>query len=76
MTRYLPKCCWVRADGAGRYEVAHTETDSACRHRPTGGTGGRPDGKTPCNRIIGRGQTKIEAIQAARNYLRRVQEAR
>lgn len=76
MSNYLPKCCWCRADGAGRYEVAHTETDSACKHRPSGGTGGRPDGRTPCNRIIGHGRTKGEAIQAAREYFATQEAAR
>lgn len=68
-TRYLPKCCTVRYDGAGGYEVAHTETDSRCRHKPSGGTGGFQDGETCCNRIIGNGHTRKAAIRAAREYL-------
>jgi len=66
---YLPPCCWVRQDGAGGYEVAHTETDSRCKHAPSGGTGGYPDGKTKCNRIIGSGRTRREAIINARQNL-------
>ena len=66
---YLPKCCWCRQDGAGCYEVAHTETDSHCSHTPSGGTGGRADGVTPCNRIIGSGATRGEAIGDARDTL-------
>ena len=69
MKKYLPKCCWVRQDGSGRYEVAHTETDSRCRHEPTGGTGGSPDGHTRCNRIIASGSSRAEAIEEAREYL-------
>jgi len=66
---YLPKCCWVRQDGSGGYEVAHTETDRSCRHRPSGGTGGSQDGRTRCNRIIGSGRTKYDAIVDARRML-------
>lgn len=69
MSNYLPACCTVRADGAGTYEVAHTETDSRCRHTPSGGTCGQQDGITKCNRIIGHGRTRSAAIQAAREYL-------
>ena len=67
-TRYLPPCCTCRQNGAGGYEVTHTETDSRCRHTPSGGTGGYQDGKTKCNRIVGHGSTRGEAIQAARRY--------
>ena len=63
---YLPKCCYARNDGAGGYEVCHTETDASCHHTPSGGTGGRQDGATPCNRIIGSGRTKRDAIEDAR----------
>ena len=66
---YLPKCCGVRQNGAGGYEVTHTETDSQCGHTPSGGTGGSRDELTPCNRIIGHGQTKSLAIESARKYL-------
>jgi len=66
---YLPVCCFVRLDGAGGFEVAHMETSSRCRHRPSGGTGGRSDGTTCCNRIIGSGKTRGEAINEARENL-------
>lgn len=66
---YLPKCCCVRMDGAGGYEVAHTETSRYCRHTPSGGTGGRRDYQTPCNRIIGKGRTQGEAILRARENM-------
>jgi len=69
MSQYLPRCCDCRTDGAGGYEVAHTETSAHCRHQKSGGTGGRPDGKTPCNRIIGHGMTRCAAIADAREYL-------
>jgi hypothetical protein len=65
----VPKCCCVQWNNAGRYEVAHTETDPCCRHTPSGGTGGRQDGVTPCNRIIGHGRTVAEAVRAARLHL-------
>lgn len=68
-TYYLPTCCFVRWDGAGGYEVCHTETDPDCRHEPSGGTGGRADGVTTCNRIIGHGNTKANAIADARQCL-------
>jgi len=68
MSYYLPKCCRTRRDGAGGYEVCHTETSSQCRHTPSGGTGGRPDGQTPCNRIVGHGRTRRAAIRDARDY--------
>lgn len=66
MSRYLPPCCFVRQDGAGGYEVCHTETSAACRHTPSGGTAGRPDGRTPCNRVLSHGHTTGEAIERAR----------
>lgn len=65
MSNYLPKCCFVRPDGAGEYEVCHAETSADCKHTPSGGTAGRPDGRTPCNRIVGRGYTRSEAINDA-----------
>jgi hypothetical protein len=68
MTTYLPKCCWTRPDGAGGYEVAHAETDPSCRHIPSGGTAGYMDGRTRCNRIIGKGRTRTEARLDARTY--------
>lgn len=68
MSRYLPRCCDVVPDGGGGYEVAHTETDSHCRHEPSGGTGGHADGVTRCNRIIGRGKTRGLAIVQARQH--------
>ena len=67
-SRYLPACACVRMDGAGGYEVCHTETSQKCRHTPSGGTGGRPDGRTYCNRIVGRGHTMGAAIRDAREY--------
>ena len=69
MGTYLPKCCTVRPDGAGGYEVAHTETSADCRHTPSGGTGGYQDGVTRCNRIIGVGPTRRDAIYGARQTL-------
>lgn len=69
MSSYLPRCCNVGRDCSGCYEVAHVETSAYCKHVPSGGTGGRPDGKTPCNRVIGHGRTRTEAIQDARLYL-------
>ncbi len=69
MSKYLPQCCDVSPDNAGGYEVQHTETSSQCRHEPSGGTSGRPDGLTPCNRIIGNGDTQRDAIKDARAYL-------
>lgn len=64
----LPKCCRVQQRGSGGYDVVHTETDQACNHRPSGGTGGRPDGRTRCNRIIGSGDTKSSAIADSLEY--------
>ena len=69
MSYYLPKCCYTRSDGAGGYEVCHDEDDDNCRHTPSGGTGGYPDGVTTCNRIIGHGRTVRDAIEDARGYL-------
>lgn len=66
---HLPKCCFVRKDGAGCYEVCHQETSGHCKHTKTGGNGGRQDGVTPCNRIIGHGETKALAIADARAVL-------
>ena len=74
MTRYLPRCCFVRFTNVGDYEVCHEETASACRHRPSGGTAGYEDGRTPCNRIIARGGTRGEAIAVARMSLGMKQE--
>ena len=71
MSPYLPKCCFVRADGAGGYEVCHTETSPRCRHTPSGGTGGYADGHTRCNRIIGKGRTRRDAREDARENLDR-----
>jgi hypothetical protein len=63
---YLPRCCFVRQTNAGDYEVCHAETSTVCKHRPSGGRGGKPDGVTPCNRIIGHGKTITEARRNAR----------
>ncbi len=65
---YIPRCCFVRDDGAGGYEVAHRETSHRCGHTPSGGTGGFADGETPCDRIIGHGQTVQDAVNDAREY--------
>ena len=65
MNYHLPRCMFVRRDCSGRYEVCHTETSPHCHHTPSGGTGGFPDGITPCNRVIGHGKTKGEAIVSA-----------
>ncbi len=65
---YLPKCCACFWDGT-RYIVVHYERDrSNCHHVPSGGTAGYQDGKTPCNRVVGRGSTKIDAIADARAH--------
>ena len=64
MSPYLPKCCFVRADGAGGYEVCHTEASPKCRHGESGN--GRP-----CNRIIGKGRTRRDAREDARENLDR-----
>ena len=69
MSHYLPRCCECVADGAGGYAVQHTETAPGCRHTPSGGTAGRQDGVTPCNRIIGHGRTQGAAIADARAVL-------
>lgn len=66
---YLPKCCECEWNNAGEYMVTHEESSPSCRHRPSGGTGGRPDGHTTCNRVIGYGKTTIEAISEAREVL-------
>lgn len=68
MSTYLPKCCRCWRDN-GRYVVDHDEHSPACRHTPSGGTGGSPDGRTRCNRIIGSGATRREAISEARYSL-------
>lgn len=68
-TYYLPKCCFVRDDGGGGYEVCHQETSEHCKHTPSGGKGGRQDGVTPCNRVIAHGETKVLAIEDARTAL-------
>jgi len=66
---YLPACCRCWREGDGKYVVGHNEHSPRCKHTPSGGTGGYADGKTPCNRIIGQGKTKIDAIESAREYL-------
>jgi hypothetical protein len=71
----IPNCCVCRQDGAGAYEVAHTETSQGCRHRPSGGTGGHPDGHTACNRIISHGHTRAEACAEARRYFTECSDA-
>lgn len=68
MNHNLPTCCQVSQDGAGGYEVRHTETSERCHHRPSGGSGGRPDGASRCNRVIGQGSTAGEAVAQARDY--------
>mgnify|MGYP001565152502 CR=1 FL=1 len=68
MNRYIPRCCFVRPDGAKGYEVCHEETSVECRHDGSGGEGGRQTGR-PCNRIIGNGRTRGDAIEDARRTL-------
>ena len=59
MGRYIVLGDWV---------VGHDERDARCTHTPSGGQAGRQDGVTPCNRIVGRGQTALAAIEDAREY--------
>jgi len=68
MSAYLPRCCRCWWEG-GEHVVGHNELAAVCRHTPSGGTAGEPDGVTPCNRIIGRGQTRRAAMADAREYL-------
>ena len=58
MSRYLPKCCFVRATCAGDYEVCHNPGDVACRWDGDG-----------VRRIIGTGRTRGDAIADAREVL-------
>ena len=78
MSIYLPKCCNVVhvswSSGHFNWEVRHTETSPHCRHTPSGGTGGRMDGFTPCNRIIGNGATAAEARAEAKEYFSACEE--
>lgn len=67
--RRLPKCCEILADGAGGYKVGHDEKSPQCKHTPSGGNGGYPDGVTPCNRIVGHGKTKTAAVDDAIEHL-------
>ena len=67
MNYYLPKCCRCWWDN-GEYVVGHNEHSAQCQHEGSGGHGGRADG-SPCNRIIGHGQTRAAAIAEAREYL-------
>ena len=69
MSDYLPRCCYAYRDESGAWVVQHDETMLCCHHVPSGGTGGKPDGVTPCCRRIGLGDTKAEAVQNARDYL-------
>jgi heat shock protein HslJ len=64
-SRYIPPCCACWWDN-GQYVVGHDEHHAKCRHTPSGGTAGKPDGVTMCNRIIGHGRTRAEAIDVAR----------
>ena len=64
----LPDCCTLWRAEDGDWLVGHAETHPGCKHAPTGGHGGRPDGVTPCNRIIGRGPTAGAAIENAIDY--------
>jgi len=66
-TMRLPKCCTVFWDNGGQWVVAHWETWETCSHAKSGGRGGHLDG-TPCNRAIGHGATKGEAIADALEY--------
>lgn len=64
----LPACCQISQDGAGGFEVRHTETSEHCHHRPSGGSADHPDGVSRCNRVIAHGRTRSEAVAEARNY--------
>ncbi len=61
----LPLCYEVLQDNAG-YVVVHRETSRHCIHTPSGGTGGYPDGKTPCDRVVARGKNSRDAIENAK----------
>lgn len=65
---YLPACCQCWLEN-GTFLVGHNEHSPRCRHTPSGGTGGKPDGRTRCNRIIGKGETRTEAALQARQTL-------
>lgn len=67
MSSYLPPCCSCWWDN-GKYVVGHNEHSEKCKHTPSGGTGGFPDKKTMCDRIIGKGPTRQAAIQDGRKY--------
>lgn len=69
MSYHLPKCCVAFRDESGTWKVGHNESRIECTHPKTGGTRGRVDGITPCDRIIGRGETKADAVADAREYL-------
>ena len=57
-SRHLPRCCFVRCDGAGGYEVGHDVKDPNCRHDTDG-----------VRRIIGHGRMRGDAIADARMTL-------
>ena len=63
MSVYIPNCVDIARDNSNRYVAIHYETYRRCRHTKTG-----KDGKTPCNRAIGYGETKREATLEARAY--------
>jgi len=58
MTTYLPRCCFIRPNGAGGYEVGHDVKDPHCRHETDN-----------VRRIIGKGSTQTEARIDARETL-------
>jgi hypothetical protein len=64
MNRYLPKCVTVFWDN-GRYVAVHWETSARCKHTLSGD---RAHDSKPCNRAIGHGATRGEAIRKARKY--------
>lgn len=69
-SRYLPRCCTCFWDN-GRYVAVHWEESRRhlCRHTPSGGHAGKPDGHTRIDRLIGQGYSRADAIAEARAYL-------
>jgi hypothetical protein len=66
MSQYLPSCCRAWRDESGQWVVGHDEHNANCRHTPSGGTGGRQNRERKCDRIIGHGKTRREAVEQAR----------
>ena len=58
---------WINESGA--WVVGHDESSPYCTHGASGGHGGHTDGQTRCNRIIAKGRTKSEALDAAMDFL-------